>query len=176
MKLKQGFTLIELLVVMIIIAIMATVVIPNLGPRPADKRKEFISQLNALTSLGWYNAIITNKMHKIDIDVNKRIITLEIQTKKGEMNFVPVRRKYVASTLRLPTEYEIREFIVQGKNLVSGVFQKAEFYILAGGLASDIIINFVDKKDKLPSGQMRPFSLVLNPFSAQFREYGSFQR
>jgi hypothetical protein len=49
------------------------------------------------------------------------------------------------------------------------------FYVIPGGMAQDVIINFIDTKD-LYNNAPRSVGLVLNPFSAQFKIYDTFQK
>ena len=43
-------------------------------------------------------------------------------------------------------------------------------------MTQDVIINFYDTKDVLPDESPRPVGLVLNPFSAQLKEYDTFKK
>ena len=173
MRQKQGFTLIEILVAIIIVAIMAAIVVPNLRPRPADKRKDFIAQFNSLVGLAWYNALVTHKINRVFVNVAKHSASVEIQTEGRGLNFEPIKGKYVASTLTLPPNFEFREFIVDG--VVDTNLTEFWFVILPDGLAQAVILNMIDRNDKR-GGQPKQFSLVLNPFSSQFITHDQFQK
>ncbi len=174
---KQGFTLIEIVVAIIIIAIMAAIVVPNLRPRPADKRREFISQLSALVGLAWYNAVVTHKITRVLINAPKKIASVQIKSETAgrELNFESIKGSYVASTLKLPANIEFREIFIDG--MLESEAERKEFWfvIMPAGLAQEVILNMVDKNDK-HGGQPKQFSLVLNPFSAQFTIYDQFQK
>jgi hypothetical protein len=49
------------------------------------------------------------------------------------------------------------------------------FFVAASGLAQPVTINLVDDNDR-SAGRARSIGLVLNPFSAQFKEYDTFQK
>ena len=54
---KPGFTLVEILVAMAIIALVATIVIPNVWKSSAAHgRQQFVRNLNALCALAWQQA------------------------------------------------------------------------------------------------------------------------
>jgi len=172
---KQGFTLIEIVVAIVIVAIVAAIVVPNLRPRPADRRREFISQFSALVGLAWYNAVVNHKISRVFVDVKKQIASVQIQSEKAgaALNFEPIKGKYLASTLKWPTNIEVREFILNGK--VDTQLTEFWFVIMPSGLAQEVILNMIDKNDQR-GGQPKQFSLVLNPFSAQFTIYDQFQK
>lgn len=177
MKTNQGFTLIEIIVAMLIVGLLMTALVPVLRSRPADERKAFIAEFNALVALGWYNALITHKVHRLYVQPQKHEITLQIQssTDTKVLSFEPVKKAYLATRLSMPTQFEVQQFIVVGAPPAENPID-FYFVIMPDGLAQDVIINMYDKKDKLPNGEYRPFSLMLNPFSAQFTTYDAFQK
>lgn len=175
MNQKQGFTLIEIVVAIVIIAIMAAIVVPPLGPRPADKRKEFISQFNALLGLAWYNALVSHKMHRVLVNAPQHVASVQIQSEGKTLNFEPIKGKYVDSKMKLPPNFEFRELFIDG--MVEEGAQNKEFWfvIMPDGLAQAVILNVIDKNDKR-QGVAKQFSLVLNPFIPQFVTYDQFQK
>jgi len=150
---------------------MAAVLIPNfMGRKPRYEREQFIAQLNALTSLGWQQAIITHKVHKVHVDFANREIRLEVVTGKnaqGESVSELVRGQYLNTKIEIPDNIKIKNFIIEGVDEMKrfgGGAGEAWFYIIPEGLAQNVIINFVDTKDTLSNGKVRPVGLVLNPF------------
>ena len=49
------------------------------------------------------------------------------------------------------------------------------FYIIPEGMTQDVVLNFIDTNDAY-DGHPRQVGLVLNPFTAQFKEYDEFQK
>jgi prepilin-type N-terminal cleavage/methylation domain-containing protein len=176
MNTKQGFTLIEIVVAIFIMGLLVAVIIPNFRPRPGEERKKFIAELNALVALGWYNALVTHKLHRIYALPGKHEIELQIQTGDGRsLTFELVKKAYLTSRLSMPSQIDIEQIIIEG-NAERRELTYFYFVIMPDGLAQDVILNCYDKKDKLPNGEYRPLSLVLNPFSAQFTTYDTFQK
>ncbi|MEX0940272.1 MAG: type II secretion system protein [Candidatus Babeliales bacterium] len=180
---KKGFTFLELVVVIMLIGLLATIVVPNLqNVIPGYKRKEFLSRLTGLVRLSWQQALITQRAHRVLFDLEKRIVQVEIESekkdKKAKPLFEPIKISYLNSTYQWTENIEIKQFFVEGKELIARPGIKTEqvwFYIAPDGLAQEVIINFVDTA-QLDAGRPTTISLVLNPFSAQFREYDTFQK
>lgn len=172
------------MVAIALIAIMATVVIPNLRPRkPAAERKEFIGKLNALMRVAWYNTLITTKSHRLFFDMGKNIVRLEHETDKkdetGQPAYAAAKNGYMATTIPWPKHLEIKNFYIEGFDEMSRSQDRARatiwFFIVPSGVAQNVIINFLDTQDKV-AGKSQQFGLVLNPFTAQFKEYDTFQK
>lgn len=181
---RLGFTLIEILVAIALIAIMATIVIPNIRPRAArDERKQFISKFNTLLQLAQHDALMTGKTQKIFIDLEKKVIQLQTETGKvdaqNEPIFEPPRGSYFNTTFSWPKNLDVKNFYIEGYDELERwggrSAGKVWFFIVPSGLTQTVIINVLDTNDK-KAGQPRPIGLVLNPFSAQFKEYDSFQK
>ena len=179
---NQGFTLIEIVVAIAIIAVMATVIAPNLfGPTAATERKSFVAKLNGLLFLGWQQALITHKIHMATFNINKKKVYLEVVENTDVPNkpkTAPVKIEYQATSIDWPEQFEIKNFYIEETDEVArAVGQNVFFfYIMPDGMAQDVIINFFDTKDMLPNGSARPVGLVLNPFSVQLKEYDTFQK
>lgn len=166
---------------------MATFIAPNLQKRlPSYERRQFIAQLNSLTGLAWHNALITQKVHRVVIDVAKK--TMQVQVKNDAQDakkedFVLLKRPYIRSKGTFADNLEMRNFYIEGDDQIakhrgsgSKLSHEVWFYIMPDGLAQSVIINITDSKDRDSAHKPHEMSLVLNPFTAQFKEYDSFQK
>ncbi len=180
-----GFTLVEILVAMAIIALVATVVVPNLKrPATAQGRQQFVRNLNALCAFAWQNSLVTGKVHKIDFDFQRSQVAAQIATDrkddKGEAVYMPLKGAYLKSSFAIPKNLEFKNFVVEGfdemSRFVGGRTTGVYFFIRPGSFPQTVTINLVDTKDVLGRNKPRPMGLVLNPFTAQFKEYDTFQK
>jgi hypothetical protein len=171
---------------MAIVGILLSIAIPNLAPRRQGyQRKQFVDHLNALLQAAWQNALVTNKLHRVNFDITKRIVSVEEQTDKknamGEPVFAPMGSRYLNSTYQWPENtFEVKNFFINNRDefnltLDSKGKGKIWFFIVPQGLAQPVIINLYDIKST-QSGKPLGFSLVLNPFLVQFKEYDEFQK
>jgi prepilin-type N-terminal cleavage/methylation domain-containing protein len=184
---KQGFTLIEILVAIILIGILATFLIPNLASRvPSYERRSFIEQLNSLTQFAWQQAITKRAVFKVSIDTVKRTIIVEGATgakdQKGEQKFVPIKSAYIRTQASWPEQLQIKQIYIEkdeqlSRHVSSGKKSSLEawFFVMPDGITQPVVINFVDTKT-LIAGKPKEVGLVLNPFTAQFKEYDIFQK
>jgi len=184
---KYGFTLIEILVAIILIGILATFLVPNLVRRvPGYERKQFVEQLNALTQFAWQQAITKRLPYKILIDTVKRTMVVEESTgerdAKGEPKFVPVKSAYVRTSAPWNEQLLVKQIYIEKDEQLSrhvGVGNKSSleawYFIMPDGITQPVVINFIDTKDTV-DGKPRDVGLVLNPFTAQFKEYDTFQK
>ena len=180
---KSGFSLLELVVAIAIIGLMAAVIVPQLRrPGPKEERKQFISQLNALTKFAWQNAITSGKIQQIDFDFEKKVVSiLQASGKKkkdGKLPVVPLEKKYTRTKIKIPEQLVVINFYIEGFDETTrspGPLLGAYFYIVPEGLAQSVVINFVATKEKV-AGKAKEVGLILNPFSAQFEVYGTFKK
>jgi len=188
---SQGFTFLELVVVIAIIGILAAIVAPNLRNRlPVYERNRFRTNINALLQIARQNAIATNKLHKIIFDLKKRTVSVEARTnkklEKDKYEFKSISSRYLNSVYEWPeNEFKFESFFIGNRDELKTIWSeknesKIWFFITIEGIAQPVIINALDIKDikdtKGPEKKGNGFSLVLNPFSAQFKEYDEFQK
>jgi prepilin-type N-terminal cleavage/methylation domain-containing protein len=180
-KNNSGFTFIELTIAIVIIAIMATIVVPRFrGRNLAAEREKFLSKLNTLAQLCYQDALTTGKMHTMAFDFDNNRIYLEIEKKeqgKGGVGFEQLKLPYLKTNVSFEN-YELRNFYIKKEDKLAGsnITKKVWFYISPGGLAQEVIINFYDKKLMESPTANAQYSLVLNPFTVQFKMYDSFQK
>jgi type II secretory pathway pseudopilin PulG len=173
------------MVVIVIIGLMAAIVSPNFGRRkPEYERQKFLGNLNALMRLAAQQASATGKLHRIYFDFKRNKVTVEVKaegkTDKGEQAFKLMKAPYLNSVLTWPNYYLPENFVIERvdelKNEESGKTEKsAWFFIQPDGLAQDVIIN-IDDRNPAYRGKKKQIGLVMNPFTAQFKIYDSFQK
>ena len=181
---RLGFTLIELLIVIGIIGMLGAAVAPLLQrSNPRYERELFIARFNSLVQYGWLQSLIQNKVHRITVDIGKKIITLTVDSgekeKSGEMAFKPIEKPVQDTECVIPDQIVVKQFFIEGHDMMTkfGRSKSASvwFYIVPNGMVQNAIINLNDTKD-LQDDKPRVVGLVLNPFSALFKTYDTFQK
>ena len=76
--------------------------------------------------------------------------------------------------------FEFKNFYIGKRDEIAMTLRGAQrgklwFYITPEGLAQPVIINLIDTAEVIEEKGLA-FSLVLNPFLVQFKEYDTFQR
>ena len=182
---KSGFSLIELMIVVAIMGVMATIVVPYLSPDNSEQeRQEFVSKLNLFMTSAWYNSLTTGKIHRVVIDLQAAQMFIEIQadekTGQSESKYELVQIDYNENIFAWNREqFKFKDVYINDKNVMfadEGSSDKTWFYIVPDGLAQNVIFNFRDVKESKYLGEVSNYSLVLNPFSVQFKLYESFQK
>lgn len=165
----KGFLLAELLIALVIIGLLGTVMIPNFQRQQKGyERKQFIEQLNAITLNGWKNALLTGKQHRVVFDITNKKIQLEQQQTTADKQSFVLSSNYTLNTIAIPKTITCTNFYIGDKDeMASYQFGSATqlwFFIMPDGLTQQIRINCVDTAER----KHLSFSLVLNPFTAQF--------
>lgn len=182
---RFGFTFLEILIVVAILGILATFIAPNFrNLLPGYSRGQFVAKLNGLMRVAWHNAVVTHKLSKIVFDLEKRTVTVQVESgkKDGEINFVPLKAPFLSSIYQWPDDnFEFKNFYIANRDEISSALKssgkgKIWYFITPGGLSQPVILNLIDIRDVSSVPQGIQFSLVLNPFSAQFKEYDTFQK
>ena len=182
-----GFTLIEILVALALLGILMSVVVPNINRfRPGYERKALVSDLSALVSRTWQDALVTRQLHRVWFDFIHRTITIERDTgtkdMRGEEKFEEVSGQYIKATISLPEYIQIKDLFIDGIDQMhrSGIpgfkIEHAWFYIYPDGSIQEVVINLFDTSDTTQSEAGTRLGLVLSPFTAKFTAYDTFQQ
>lgn len=179
---RSGFSLLELVIVIALMAIMAVAIVPNLRKSTTLEPKEFVVKLNALMQTAWQQAVLFNRVQRVKLNfADKKIVLFEERTGSDktdkESNFVPVTGAYLDTQLAIPPGYSVNTFYVDGKDNTPGTkLTEAHFFVMPSGVAQAVILNMSFVDEDYPELPVWKFGMVLNPFSAQFEYYDTFQR
>lgn len=174
--------MIELVIALAIIALLATIIVPNLAPvRPEYQRKAFIEQLNGLMNLAAAGAISDGVVHQLFFDIKNKVILVRKDTGRKEKNeaiFAPIQVPYGEAQLAIPDGYVFRNFYIEGNDELrrQGATTEVWFFVTPSGLTQTAVINIIDSLDTSRSEQGEIMGLVLNPFTAQFTRYDTLQK
>jgi len=183
MNRPQGFTLIEVMVSILIIALLGALIIPNFRARtPRYERELFVARLGAQVQAAWQHALITRTLHKVVFDLKGRRVWVEYarkgQDEKGQPAFRPLKQWHGVGPMQWDERFKFKQFMIEGFDEMDRSTDRATvevfFYVVPDGLTQEVTINMLDTKDTIER-RPRPFSLVLNPFTARFEYHDSFQ-
>ena len=176
-KPHSGFSLLEMIVVIAILAILTTIMVPNLQRRAPDyELKQLIATTNNLLQRAAQDAIVTQKVHRVVFDVAKSTIKIQLATDKkddtGKPAWANMTDPLAKGNYVWPKNIELVNFFINGVDELKAFSQTTEiwFFIVPEGLAQPVIINIQDRVNAKKRG------LVLNPFTVQFNEYDEFQK
>lgn len=176
-----GFSLIQLVFAMAIVAVSVAIAIPNFTNQLQKyERKKFVTELNAFMAEAWQQGLATQKAQKITFLLNTREVTLAQETGVSDTTepvFAPSATQYAPLHLTWSERFEIKQFFVNGVEMLTAqqTTDTVWTFLVPGGLAQELIINILDVKNAPVDQDGKKMSLVLNPFTVQFKTYDDFQ-
>jgi len=180
---RTGFSLIELIIVIALIGVMTMIVTPLLRTEDlAQERANFVNQLNSFVIGAQYNALVSGKINRVVFDFKKSQVYIELQIgqvdAQGQDQYEAVNVDFNENIFSWNSaHFKIKDFFVNQKNeLLDGNSDQAWYYLMPDGNAQNVIINFYDLKDSEKYHESAEYSMVLNPFAAQFKLYELFQQ
>lgn len=179
----KGFTFIEIAVVLAIFGLLATISVPLVQRwRPGYERALLVARLNSLVRRAWQSALTTHQVQRLLFDLEKRTVTLQRETqqrtKAGEPTYQELSSEYINAQISWPESIQVKDFFIEGMDAfhVPGTrIQEVWFYVFPDGSSQEVILNFFDTADATEAEAGTRLSLVLNPFSASFKQYETFQ-
>lgn len=183
-NLKAGFTFIELVIVIALIGVMAMIVLPIFrGNNLSQVRQAQVEQLNLLLATAQYSAITAGKISRVVFDLKTFKVSLEqasgLQDNLGQDQYELLQVDYNETSLDWDQNLKIKEIYINNQNaLLADEVNSAKvwFYIVPDGNAQSVMINFTDLAENEKNNELTEYSLVLNPFTVQFKLYDVFQK
>jgi prepilin-type N-terminal cleavage/methylation domain-containing protein len=180
----KGFSLLELVVVLVILGILGTIVMPNLGRlKPGYEHDQFTSNIRMLVRRAWQESLLNHQLHRIYFDLEKQIVRIDKETNKktgtGGIAYEQLEGVYMPSAYQWPATMQMKDFFVDGQDIfhVKGVrITEVWFPIFADGTTQHIIMNWFDQADTRESDAGSGFSISISPFIAKVTETNGFQK
>ena len=183
---KSGFSFFEIIIAVALMAVALTIVIPNtMGRRVVQERTGFVAELNAVMNEVWLRGLQQGKIHKINFNLEKRVITVAEQTDKFDVDkkivFDPIKLHFASNSYVWPESFDVQQLYVQRVDEIAagGALRKTEdiwFFMMPDGMCQEVIINISDNPSSAPEKDAKYFSVVINPFTAQCVMYDTFQK
>ena len=178
----MGISFIEILIVLLLTSTILSFVIPSFFNKGIKSQKQtFISQFNTLVQESLMQAVINGKVYQIFFDFDQHLIIpkihdLSLPPTNQHQQFSPLPKGAIPEPITLPAHFAVRNFFINGVDeFGSGRTMKtAWFYIMPDGTSQAIIINIESLEDT--ASKQYTFSLVINPFYSQVKEYDTFQK
>ncbi|MBN1549283.1 type II secretion system protein [Candidatus Babeliales bacterium] len=176
----KGFSLLEIIVAIALLAFATSIVVPALRQRRVTyQRDDLVINLNALMKLGWEQAIITGKVHRVWFNLGKNLIEIQVQQDKNsgqDKSFIRIDSEYLRPSYEWAQSLQLKDFFIEGEDELHKHHQTDEvwFFITPDGLTQNVSLNIFDTQDTQQSDAGAGFSLILNPFTAQFSVQSSF--
>ena len=171
------------MVAIAIIALLATMIIPNLGViRPEYQRKAFVQKLNSMMNLATAGSIADGRTYQLFFDIKNKLVSVRKDSgrkdSKNQAIFELVQVPYGDASFEIPDGYVFKNFYIEGADELRrhGATNEVWFFVTPSGLAQTVVINIIDTLDVSRSEQGEIIGLVLNPFTAQYSEYDTFQK
>lgn len=182
---QSGFGILEVVIGIAILALLSSMVVPNYMKQQAGyERKKFVTGLNAIMSEVWQRALMSEKIERVGFNFKTRIVSVSQATdrfdKDGNPEFDPITLHYADNNFYIPESFDFKQFYINQEDEMAargahGTTDDVWFYVMPSGMAQSVIINFFDTKDAKVDTDGKEVSLVLNPFTIQFRVYHDFQ-
>ncbi len=181
---KSGFSLIEIVIALAIMGLLLTIAVPNVQRlRPGYERNRFVSTLSNLVQRAWQNALVTHELHRVWFDVKQRRVVvqraLDKRDQMGEPMYQEISSEYVAAEDSWPESLQFKDFFIDGVDVLHAPGMRIHefwFFVFPDGNCQEVILNIFDTSDTTESEAGTRLSLVLNPFSARFTQYATFQK
>lgn len=166
---------------LLIIGLITSLAIPSYLKRQAKSTKQqFYKEFETLIQKTLTNAIVTNKIHQIFFDIKEhKIIIKSYDPSQPEADkhkkFSPASLDSFPTSTNISQDLVIRNFFINGiDEFASGMnVENIYFYIMPDGTSQSVIINIEDTQT---TSQQNKFSITINPFYCQTKEYNAFQK
>jgi len=126
------------------------------------------------------DAIITEKIHQIFFDLDEKKIMVKIHdpsqpSSNKHEKFAFIQLNSFSKPMNISPDLLFRNFYINGSDeFASGKdMHRMWFYIMPDGTSQSIIMNIEDIET---TSQQNKFSIVINPFYSQVKEYDAFQK
>lgn len=181
---KHGFSLLELIVVLFLLGLVLTIAVPTIYKFfPKQEQRNFVQKFSSLVQLGIQEAVKTQQLHRMLLNVENKSITLEkaqpIQEKGIPSSFSKVDIPYIQTTISWPSSLVLKQCYIDSKDFLAQPGIKTEFiwfFLSPEGTSQAVILNWEVQNDNESDTNKEKMSLVLNPFTHTFKAYDSFQK
>ncbi len=166
---KNGFTLVELSVVLLIIGLLATILIPNIGRLGGDDVRESIRKIGGLIQYLYGEASIQNRNFYLNFDLEDGSYNVTVgkeNKEEGTVEMIPYEDDFVKKKYTLPSSVKIEDIDTISRGKISEGKVTITFY--PEGFVDPATIHFKNKNDD-------EMTLMILPLTGDFKIFDGYK-
>ena len=166
---RKGFTLVELSVVLLIIALLATVLIPNIGRLGGDDLRLAARKLGGLIQYLYGESVVQKRNFYLNFDVEKGEYWVTVGKENidnGTVEMIPYADEFVKRKYFLPSSVKFEDIQTLEKGKVSDGMVTIAFY--PQGFVDPATIHFKNRSDT-------ELTLLILPLTGDFKVFEGYK-
>ncbi len=166
---SEGFTLVELSVVLLIIALMATILIPNIGRLGGEDLRESSRKIGGLIQYLYGLSTIQKRNFYLNFDLDKGeywVSVGKVNEEENSVEMIPYADDFVRKKYNLPSSVRVEDIDTVSNGKISEGRVTVTFY--PEGFVDPVTIHFKNSSDD-------EMTLLVLPLTGDVRVYDGYK-